>query len=103
MPPKFGEKFEGTKCLNTRCLLGIQHEANLRFEERQPILVVKPKYYLNLFNNYFTAANVTVAGLIPTWGNKIFNINHFFALVTKQWVALSSAIQHAMPPKFGCK
>ena len=38
-------------------------------------------------------------GSTPTRGNEIFI--HFFALVSRQSAALSSATQHAMPPEFG--
>ena len=37
--------------------------------------------------------------LIPTRGNKVFNIFIFAALVLRQSAALSFAAQHAMPPE----
>ena len=45
-----------------------------------------------------------VVGSIPTRGNEIFTLSlnlHFFALVSRQSAALSSATQYPMTLKFG--
>ena len=53
------------------------------------------------------AQNVTVkltgCGFSRKWNSYLHKYFHFFALVSRQSAALSSATQHAMPPEFSRK